>query len=1192
MRRLFVFLSVSFTCAILALSCQVKELAPDIPTNYRRGAVAQGEVTLNAYADDSPGTKTGLDANRRFIWNPGDEIMVFSAGEVAKFTAINTEPASAAKFRGTVSFIMGHDETGDISYSWALYPYNENAVYEEPDGISKTATITTYILNGQIAKADSFGDGYAVSIGRAETLDIYFKNAYSGFFITFSRSDITSIELKSLNNESLAGRYTIGLDDSGSVPTPYVKEVVSGLDKITLYAPEGGTFQPGVRYYIITLPDVSIQTGVSFTAYRSDGYEGTYTLNSTRPFNRNAFRNLSDPVDVRIENQGTGWIKPGDNQIWYTTDNHEVCEYKVSASTGNVVVSNTYDAVADKGVITFESPLTVLDDKAFYMADYSSQLSSVTLPQSLQVIGESSFELCWRMMSVSMGNNVTSIGYKAFYNCQNLRAIQLPDGLQELWPYAFGSNMVLESVEIPSSLNTIGANPFYYTPQLSTFRGNGATADGAFLLTDNGERLVSFAKANPVHKLSCTIPQGVKTLGGYSLGYSEFTSLSLPDGLKEIEDFAMVRCQYLSELTIPSSVQSIGNAAFRDCFGLTKIVMKGATPPTLVTTAAFSGSTCPIYVPLGSKANYLATTNWGDLESRIVESEYPADNQIYYTGTAEAVCTLPTDSTNEFDSDQTRFFSDLGYGFITFKQPLTILDDGLFYSSAGDNHALTGVVLPETLEKIGNASFRNCRSLASVKMGNNVTVIDQLAFYGCSMLSQINFSNSLEVIGSQAFYDTHLTNVSLPQSLTCLNGVWAPSLGRYNDSGTNSFGGCNDIQSFSGKFASSDGAFLIDGDSLYSFASANRVQNPNCVIPSGVQYICQGAFMHSSNLQTVTLPESMVWIFGYVFFGSTLKEINIPASVQTLASQSFGWCENLTTVRMEASTAPNLVNNAFAASPSVVIYVPGYNTGYDSGNWASMAKTVYQADNEVWFHGTGTDFELQCNRVKAACGQNASEAEAMSWTVDANKTYEPAVPFPSSTVTAGSTVCVVKFPEPVQEVVDNGLENGSSPYQGWYEGQNNTTLGVLEYMSLPRTVTSIGSHAFSGHAGLAAFPAYFGGIRLRTIGESAFSGCSSIETVNLQNVERIERWVFSGADNLYFVTFGPNLNYLGYEFLRVQNPNADLAIQFLGTTPPTLAPGAFGLSSGYYSNITFLVPTGTLAAYQQVLSQYGSFREY
>ena len=1035
-------------------------------------------------------------------------------------------------------------------------------------------------------------------------MNISFKNAHSGYYLLFNRSDITSVELQALDGESLAGVYTIGLNESSSSLVPYVKEVVDGVDKITLYAPGGGTFEAGVRYYIVTLPDIQIQTGLAFTAHRADGYEATYKLISSNPFNRNKFRYLGSSnggiyLDGRIEDatniangNSTGWIKPGDNQIWYTTDNHEVCEYKVSASTGNVVVSNTYDAVADKGVITFESPLTVLDDKAFYMADYSSQLSSVTLPQSLQVIGESSFELCWRMMSVSMGNNVTSIRYKAFYNCQNLRTIQLPDGLQELWPYAFGSNMVLESVEIPSSLNTIGANPFYYTPQLSTFRGNGATADGAFLLTDNGERLVSFAKANPVHKLSCTIPQGVKTLGGYSLGYSEFTSLSLPDGLKEIEDFAMVRCQYLSELTIPSSVQSIGNAAFRDCFNLTKIVMKGATPPTLVTTAAFSGSTCPIYVPLGSRASYLATTNWGDLESRIVESEYPADNQIYYTGTAEAVCTLPTGSTNEFDSDQTRFFSDLGYGFITFKQPLTILDDGLFYSSAGDNHVLTGVVLPETLEKIGNASFRNCRSLASVKMGNNVTVIDQLAFYGCSMLSQINFSNSLEVIGSQAFYDTHLTNVNLPQSLTCLNGVWAPSLGRYNDSGTNSFGGCNDIQSFSGKFASSDGAFLIDGDSLYSFASANRVQNPNCVIPSGVQYICQGAFMYSSNLQTVTLPESMVWIFGYVFFGSTLKEINIPASVQTLASQSFGWCENLTTVRMEASTAPNLVNNAFAASPSVVIYVPGYNTGYDSGNWASMAQTVYQADNEVWFHGTGTDFELQCNRVKAACGQNASEAEAMSWTVDANKTYEPAVPFPSSTVTAGSTVCVVKFPEPVQEVVDNGLVNGSSPYQGWYEGQNNTTLGVLEYMSLPRTVTSIGSHAFSGHAGLAAFPAYFGGIRLRTIGESAFSGCSSIETVNLQNVERIERWVFSGADNLYFVTFGPNLNYLGYEFLSVQNPNADLAIQFLGTTPPTLAPGAFGLSSGYYSNITFLVPTGTLAAYQQVLSQYGSFREY
>lgn len=295
MKRL---LFCTLALALLVTACQIRELQTETPLK------SQNEVILNAYAEGTPKVKTGLDANHHFTWTPGDQIMVFSGGESSLFTAINQEPSAAAKFRGQVWFVMGHDETGDISYSWALYPYNSNAVYNEPEGISKTAIITTEITDTQIGKAGTFADGYAVALGRAETLDIYFKNAYSGFFITFSRPDITAVTLRSMDGESLAGTYSIGLDNAG-VPYVVPGSVSNGSDSVTLIAPDGGTFEVGKRYYIITLPDVSISTGVSFTLYRSDGYKGTYNLISQRPFQRNLFRNLTDPLDVRVDS----WVK-------------------------------------------------------------------------------------------------------------------------------------------------------------------------------------------------------------------------------------------------------------------------------------------------------------------------------------------------------------------------------------------------------------------------------------------------------------------------------------------------------------------------------------------------------------------------------------------------------------------------------------------------------------------------------------------------------------------------------------------------------------------------------------------------------------------------------------------------------------------------------------------------------------------
>ena len=269
---------------IFLFSCQNSELDVSLHQENLTGIQKElREVTITADIGEEaktvdPATRTTLifeNGVPKTYWTPGDTIKIFSAGQSAKFTSINTEPSRKAKFVGLVSMIIGDDGESEKDYVWGLYPYRSDATYAEPDGEghSSTAVITTTLPSGQIGMPGTFSSGLATMIGRSETLTISYKNAYSGVYIRFNRSDIVSVTLKGRHGENLAGRFTVGLDSSMN---PEVKQVVSGQSQVTITDPVNGTFVPGQNYFLVTLPDVALQEGYSLTVRRSDGYEATF----------------------------------------------------------------------------------------------------------------------------------------------------------------------------------------------------------------------------------------------------------------------------------------------------------------------------------------------------------------------------------------------------------------------------------------------------------------------------------------------------------------------------------------------------------------------------------------------------------------------------------------------------------------------------------------------------------------------------------------------------------------------------------------------------------------------------------------------------------------------------------------------------------------------------------------------------
>ena len=95
--------------------------------------------------------------------------------------------------------------------------------------------------------------------------------------------------------------------------------------------------------------------------------------------------------------------------------------------------------------------------KAFY--DILS-LKSITIPNSVTVIGDYAFAECSYLWSVRIGNSVTTIGAYAFSECYNLISITLGDSVTTIGSNAFYGCRELSSIIIPNSVTSIGRSAF------------------------------------------------------------------------------------------------------------------------------------------------------------------------------------------------------------------------------------------------------------------------------------------------------------------------------------------------------------------------------------------------------------------------------------------------------------------------------------------------------------------------------------------------------------------------------------------------------------------------------------------------------------------------------------------------------------------------------------------------------------
>ena len=1046
MKRICLFL----TTLLFLAGCQQQELDVQAPSDTPRDL---REVIVTAsIADGQQATRTSYDeVEAKNYWTPGDKIKIFSAGYASEFTSINTVPEPIVKFQGMISFITGSSNDTDDTrhYVWGLYPYSEGATYTEPDGASRTARITTTFPSIQVGADGTFGDNLSVMIGRSESLSIPFRGAYSGAFFKVSRNDIESITLRGLNNEVLAGTATLGLNDN---LTPVVHSVANPKTSVTVTAPRG-TFEPGVNYYLITLPDVALPNGYSVTLRRSDGYEGTYELRANRPLNRIKFRNLSEPVDVRIENPdniadgiSTGWVQsngPASYEIWYKTsdDSDLSTAYHIDRDTGNEVdIDNSVapsEANGHVGVIRFTAPITVIDQLAFRNQD---KLTSITLPNSVQTIRHRAFSGCEQLSEANLGTGLKRIHDYAFERCGFSIIDFLPEGLQTIESGSFSSCPELISVTIPSTVARIGGdfssnpseNPFGACGNLSEFSGKFATSDGlALIQTLNSETyFVSFAPGRMTDAVY-TVPDDVDILIADSFAGASLKNVIFPEGLREIRQSAFLGCDHLTSLTIPSSVECIDKGAFENCQNLEWIKMNcTAVPETNYNGGTdygfdvFAFSFCSIYVPANLLNEYKTTSPWSDYEE---QGRYMvADREIRFT----------TDD------------------------PIAVNELLAGYKAAGtygiSEYSVEGVPEPGGQVLVLDAYP------GEVTFDNDLTEIPDEFFEDMSILSVEILSDQVTRIGSEAFKGTGISEIVLPESVT--------------EIGSGAFSNTASLASFSGgcSLISEDGRCLINSDGkLIAFAGAGLDGSPYS-IPAGVTQIVD---MNSAPFSTVDMPSTVNYINPNAFKNcANLSEITLSPSVFVMGSGAFEGCSSLSRVILDRTDPPYIIQDVVAGTfgfgdlcnDFFKVYVPvsafdtyrdmsGWDYIYEKGHLATFRPS--QANNEIWytvtngFNGANLDFR----------GIQDAFDEGGQWTSDYDETHE---------------VWVATFSFDLTEI----------PAEALYMEEH------LKTISLPQSVTSIGERAFCACSNLRSIDLPEG---LTFLGHEAFGDCENLSSVSL-----------------------------------------------------------------------------------------------
>lgn len=222
-----------------------------------------------------------------------------------------------------------------------------------------------------------------------------------------------------------------------------------------------------------------------------------------------------------------------------------------------VVVFTTmlFVILSDKKVSAEEGSKFIIKDGA--LTSYIGTEENLMIPDGVTMINDFVFRNNHIIKTVEFPDTLVWVGTGAFEGCKNLEKVTMKDSVTHIDPVAFYGCEQLEDVTISNGLQWIEHDAFSATPWLEKMM-----TEHPMLIVNN--MLIS----GYTFEGKVKIPDGVVTIAPNAFAYARISEVTIPSSVKTIGAGAFVGCRGLTKVTMSDSVTELGQDAFEGCYNL------------------------------------------------------------------------------------------------------------------------------------------------------------------------------------------------------------------------------------------------------------------------------------------------------------------------------------------------------------------------------------------------------------------------------------------------------------------------------------------------------------------------------------------------------------------------------------------------------------------------------------------------
>ena len=459
----------------------------------------------------------------------------------------------------------------------------------------------------------------------------------------------------------------------------------------------------------------------------------------------------------------------------YPTYPYVKVTYGSEKYNGDIVIPET----VHQGILTYT--VSEIGDSAFMGC---SGLTSIYIPATINKINKYAFGGCLSLQKVIIpdlghwcskisfygpfeaeeaNSNPLNHAHHLFLNEQEITDLVIPSNVTSIAKLAFQGCTGLNSVTIPPSLGKIDSYAFSGCDNLN--RVNISNLEKWCQINFSGGICSSYHLfLNGVEMTDLTVPESISQIKKFTfMGCKSLINAHLHDGITSIGEMAFRNCSNLRNISLPNEITEINNSVFSGCSALSGIVIPNNV--TKICSYSFDGCKELADIIIPSAVAEIKNYAFRGCES-FDEMDIPAT-----VNTLERGVFFGCKNLKKVNIAKTVHIPDTYELFEECeKLEVVLLPDSI--ESIGERafymcSSIEQIILPKSLRTIGLSAFSDCSSLLRIDIPDHVESLGLGAFYGCVGLKEVRFGESIQLIGQSAFKGCKsLEEIVIPESVT------------------------------------------------------------------------------------------------------------------------------------------------------------------------------------------------------------------------------------------------------------------------------------------------------------------------------------------------------------------------------------------------------------------------------------------